>query len=174
MSKCLGHQCSPYLNASPRSPGRHREATIAFGCSDPVLDAGTWAEWGLWEQAGKRRTEIVEMPLFTSVMQLYLNSSTFCEQVLKSASISFCNELFIPCGWGWLGLGFHRQVYYTHLAPTPLACSKPQLFSQHLFLAFIVLDVKTFGLCNSALVLGVRVWGDGELVSFFWFFLQQA
>lgn len=140
----------------------------------PVLDAGTWAEWGLWEQAGKRRTETVEMPLFTSVMQLYLNSSTFCEQVLKSASISFCNELFIPCGWGWLGLGFHRQVYYTHLAPTPLACSKPQLFSQHLFLAFIVLDVKTFGLCNSALVLGVRVWGDGELVSFFWFFLQQA
>lgn len=112
---------------------------------------------GFWEQDGKRRRVIVEMPLFTSVMQLHLSSSTFSEQVLKSASISFCHELFIPYGWGWLGFGFHRQVYYAHLAPTALACSKPQLFSQHLFLAFIVLDVKTFGLCNSALVLGVRV-----------------
>lgn len=48
----------------------------------PVLDAGTWAEWGFWEQAGKRRKIIVEMPLFTSVVQLHLSSSTFCEQVL--------------------------------------------------------------------------------------------
>lgn len=60
-----------------------------------------------------------------------------------------------------MGFGFHRQVYYAHLAPTALACSKPQLFSQHLFLAFIVLDVKTSGVCNSALVWGVGVSGDG-------------
>lgn len=169
MTKCLWHQCSPYLNPSPRSC--HNCFWLLWTlCRMQVPELSE----GFWGQVGKRRV-IVEMPPFTSVRQLHLSSSTFCEQVLKSPSVSFCHELFIPYGWGWLGFGFHRQVYYAHLAPTALACSEPQLFSQCLFLAFIVLDVKTFGLCNSALILGVRVWGDGECwFFFFWFSLQQA
>lgn len=174
VSKRLWHQSSPYLNPSHRSLWqRHREVIIAFGCSAPCAWCRqlSWCT-SFWERTGKRRTVIAEMALFTSLMQLHDSISTFYEQVLKSASVSFWHELFIIYGWWWLGFGFHRQVYYIHLALTALACSKTQLFSQHLFWMFIILlDVKTFGVCNLTLVLGMRDWGGGvSCVGFFSFF----
>lgn len=111
------------------------------------------------------------MLLFTSLMQLHYSSSTFYEQVLESASISFWHELFIIYGWWCSGFGFHRQVYYIHLALTALASSKTQLFSQHLFLMFIILlDVKTFRECNPTLVWRGRDWGGGVRFCFVLFF----
>lgn len=126
VSKCLWHQSSPSLDPShgglwQKARQRHNDI-IAFGCSEPCARCRqlSWRT-PFWEWAGKRRTVIAEMPLFTSLMRLHYSSSTCYEQVFKSASISFWHELFIIYGWWWLGFGFHRQVYYIHLALTALA-----------------------------------------------------
>lgn len=81
------------------------------------MQAAELLYWFVGEQAGKRRTVIVELPLFTSLMRLCSSGCTFYEQVFKSVLFpSEMNYSLCMDGGAGRGVDIHWRVYYIHLA----------------------------------------------------------